>query len=576
MLKANFKTAFFITLVSTLILLAGCSTPEEKKADQIKEALSLSEDGSHAEALKILENLASQYPNDVEILSLIGNIYAAQEDHAMAAFFLEQAHLQSPEDTELLYQTYKSLDAANQPASHLLEKLAEQSPEAMTPELWVRLGQDRQAANQTQSALDAYLKGVDPEKSKPAPETAAAIGQLFAKLGNLPQAESWLEIAADSDDPEALTALFGLLEIKLRQKDWEGSETTFAQLDKQFPGAVDASQWTQARDELTKWRKAQDEMKAKLAKAEADKKAAEEAAAKAAAEAKVAAETAAKENESSETEVAEAAESAEGKAQVIADMEAAEAMADTPAIEIPNDETAEATTDESSSGKTIAYNPDIAIMPADPEITFEVDYTEAPLAEPTTYAIDNSATEESAPVAPVVEEALPMLEAPEPEPIRISEGPRTIEELLADAETAELDRDFKSAIRKYWAAISKENNRADIWNLLSRAYLVDGQLKNAETAALESVRLNPREVAYTLDYLRVAQRSKEPESFLAELETAYDRFPASPEITLSLARAYERIAKDNYTARNLYLRFVDIAPNHPLVPEAREAAARLR
>ena len=573
MLKANFKTAFFISLTSTLIFLTGCSTPEEKKADQIQEAIALSDAGSHSEALLILEELASQYPNDVEILSLIGKNYAADEDFTEAAFYLEQAHLQSPEDTELLYQTYTTLEAANQPASHLLEKLAAQSPEAMTPKLWVRLGQDRQAANKTQSALDAYLKGVDPENSKPAPETAAAIGQLFAKLGNLPQAETWLEIAADNDDPNALTALFGLLEIKLRQKDWAGAETTIGQLDKQFPGAVDASQWKQARDELTKWRKAQEEMKAKLAKAEADKKAAE-------AEAKAAAEAAAKEavtevadtGEATETDVANASG---GKAQVIADMEAAEAMAETPAIEIVEiDDDDEATVEVSGSGKTITFDPNIAIEPADPEITFEVEFSEAPMAEATTYSIDDSVTEEPAPIVEA-EEALPVLEAPEPEPIRASEGPRTIEELLADAETAELDRDFKSAIRKYWAAISKENNRADIWNLLSRAYIVDGQLKNAETASLESVRLNPREVAYTLDYLRVAQRSKEPESFLAELETAYDRFPASPEITLSLARAYERIAKDNYTARNLYLRFIDIAPNHPLVPEAKDAAARL-
>jgi tetratricopeptide (TPR) repeat protein len=105
---------------------------------------------------------------------------------------------------------------------------------------------------------------------------------------------------------------------------------------------------------------------------------------------------------------------------------------------------------------------------------------------------------------------------------------------------------------------------------------VDGQLNNAETAALEAVRLSPGEVAYTLDYLRVTQRSKNPEDFFSELETAYDRFPASPEITLSLARAHERISQDNVTARNLYLRFIDIAPNHPLIPEARDAVARLR
>ncbi|TVP79561.1 MAG: hypothetical protein EA353_05855, partial [Puniceicoccaceae bacterium] len=165
--------------------------------------------------------------------------------------------------------------------------------------------------------------------------------------------------------------------------------------------------------------------------------------------------------------------------------------------------------------------------------------------------------------------------APRPTPVRPGATPRSIEELLAEAEMAELDRDFRTAIRKYWAAISISNNRAEVWNLLSRAYLIDGQLDNAETAALESVRLAPREVAYTLDYLRVAQRSKTAEAFLSDLETAYDRFPSSPEITLSLARALERIAEDSATARNLYLRFIDIAPNHPLVPEARAAVARL-
>ena len=138
----------------------------------------------------------------------------------------------------------------------------------------------------------------------------------------------------------------------------------------------------------------------------------------------------------------------------------------------------------------------------------------------------------------------------EPAPVTLppSSRPQTVEELIADAETATLDRDFKSAIRKYWTAISIANNRAEVWNLLSRAYLVDGQLNNAETTALEAIRREPRQVTYTLDYLRVAQRSLAPEDFLAELETAYARFPStqrlpsqSPEPTsLSLKTAPPR------------------------------------
>jgi cytochrome c-type biogenesis protein CcmH/NrfG len=609
MLKANLKNALFITLLTTLTFLVGCSSPEEKKAAKIESALNLSAEGKYPEAIKILEELSIQYPNDIEILDSMGRIYTAQGDATMAAFFMEQAYLKAPENTELLYQTYQMLEAANQPAGHLLEKLATQAPEVMTPELWVRLGQIRQAENEVQPALDAYLKGVDPEQQKPTSETAAAIGQLFVKAGNLPQAERWLEIAADSDDPNALTALFGLLEINLRQKDWAGAEATINQLDKQFPGAVEASEWQQARQELTRWRQAQDAMKAKLAQAEADKKAAEAKAAAAEALAKAEAAQAKKAQEATQTPTIQSKQASSNavthsdesgavddlievvdtgsKAQIIADLEAAEAMADTPAIEdfeLPvtnldgNNSLASTTTDESS--KAITFDPNIAIEPADPEITFEVNYDQEALAKETSYAVEQSDLAQAPTqieAAPTMNPALdpaPQYQAPQPS-VLPSSGPRSIEELLADAETATLDRDFKSAIRKYWAAISIENNRPEVWNLLSRAYLVDGQLNNAETAALEAVRLQPREVAYTLDYLRVAQRSKEPAAFLAELETAYDRFPSSPEITLSLARGHERISHDTATARNLYLRFIDLAPNHPLIPEARAAVSRL-
>jgi len=582
MLKANFKSAFFITLLSTLILLAGCSSPEEKKAAQIKEAHHLAEGGDSAQALELLETLSAQYPNDIEILNSIGQIYAAEGDTSMAAFFLEQAYLQAPDDTERLFQAYQILEAAKQPAGHLLETLSTQAPEAMTPDLWIRLGQIRHAENKLQPSLDAYLKGVDPEKAKPSSEVAASIGQLFVKVGNLPQAEAWLEMAADSDDPNALTALFGLLEINLRQKDWAGAEAIIAQLDKQFPGAVEASQWQQARKDLVRWRTTQDAMQAKLAKAEAEKTAAE---ANAGTATLAETETEAAQREAIDQGSADNETTGEGKAQVIADLEAAEAMANAPAIEteIPEGE-ADGLAIEGEAvqagSQAINFDPSIVIEPADPEITFEVSYDPAPTAGSTTDSVDNNPADESStamPAAPAgLTEAVPPVEMnTAAEPIRPSERPRTIEELLADAEMAELDRDFTSAIRQYWAAINIANNRAEIWNLLSRAYLVDGQLNNAETAALEAVRLEPSVVAYTLDYLRVAQRTKEPVAFLAQLETAYDRFPDSPEITLSLARAHERISEQTETARNLYLRFIDIAPNHPLVPEARAAAARL-
>ncbi len=549
MFNATLKRSFYIFLTATLIGLMGCSNPEEKRAEQIGAALQFSQDGAYERAIEILEALAIDYPNDPQILKLIGRTYSKDGDFTMAAFYLEQAQLQQPDDVELLYETYQALEAAGQPNGALLEKLSEVSVETMTSQLWLRLGQYRAENNRTESALEAYLKGVDPDKATPAPETASAIGQLFAQLDNRAQASYWFEIAADSDDPSAQTALFGLLELQLQRENWAAAETTIQRLDTQFPGAVEASRWKQASDQIQQWREAQNRIKARLAaqEAEASEAAAAEIAAAEADEAQAA--------EAAEGTVAGVTDDASGKALDIADLEAAEALAERPA---------QATDEEE---RTITFDPDISITAADPDLGVDVSFDEADMAPETTFSVET-------------EDAPDTVESFQPEElwpaIRPTERTRTLEELLDEATVAERNRDFKTAIRKYWAAISVVNNRADVWNLLSRAYLVDGQLENAEIAALESVRLDPREVAYTLDFLRVAQRSRPPEDFLAQLETAYDRFPASPEITLSLARAHERISQNNRVARNLYLRFIDIAPNHPLRTEAEAAAARLR
>lgn len=194
MLKANFKNVFFLTLVSTFITLSGCKKPEEKRADTIEKAQTLTEEGSNAEALKLLEDLATQYPNDVEILESIGRIYSSDGDHTMAAFFLEQAHLQAPDDTELLFQTYASLESANQPAGHLLEKLAEQAPGAMTPELRIRLGQNRAAENKLQPALDAYLKGSTPNQANRMRRPLHRLGNSSQKSATFPKLRPGLRL----------------------------------------------------------------------------------------------------------------------------------------------------------------------------------------------------------------------------------------------------------------------------------------------------------------------------------------------------------------------------------------------
>lgn len=570
--KANLKKVISILLTATCVLLAGCSSPEEKKAKRLQQAAELQATGDNTTALATLDTLSAEFPNDAEILRQIGDIHQALGNTAEAAFYLSAAYALNADDVELLYQTYRAQENAQQSgaAAELLEALVKAEPDAITAELWRRLGEFRAEAQQTQPALDAYLKGVNPEQNTPAPETAVAIGTLFSQLDNLPQAERWYSIAANSDDPNALTALFGLLEIQLRNQNWAAAEAAIAQLDQQFPGAIDASKWASARGELNRWRDAQAAMQAELAKTNAAAETEEQTE-----EAKSDTETAAPEahvkHDTPTSTTTEAGSATSGKAQIIEDMQHAEAMADAPALE--TDSPTEAVTAPARQGKIVAFDPNIAIEPAEPELSIEVNYDQQTPATSINYTVDSTNVDDPADsIQPENTEANRIT----PSPIRPTANPRSLEELLAEAEQATDEDAFKNAITLYWQALGRANTQADIWNNLSRVYLMDGQTKNAETTALEAIRLAPDQTAYTLDYLRVIQYTKQSDDFLAELESAYERFPRSAEIALSLARGYERISGNKSAARTLYQRFIELAPNHPLNAEAKAALGRIR
>ena len=572
--KAKIKKVISIVLPLTYLFFIGCSSPEEKKAKRLQQVAALQASGDTATALATLDTLSAEYPNDTTILRQIGSIHQELGNTAEAAFYLSAAHSLSPNDVELLYQTYRAQENAQQPtaAAASLEALAQAASDAITPELWRRLGEFRAEAQQTQPALDAYLKGVNPENRAPTADTALAIGTLFKQLDNLPQAERWLRIAADSDDPNALPALFGLLEIQLRNKNWTAAESAIVQLDKQFPGAIEASEWAAARGELEAWRKAQTEMKAELAKAKAKAEAAQEA--EAAARPKAAEATTSADQAQTEAQAASASASqTSGKAQIVEDIQNAEAIAHTPALEAEATETASASI---SSDKAVSFDPSIAIQPAEPALTFEVNYDQQTPDKPVHYSVAHSNRSESASplgavaIAPATSQSTVSAET-------LSEAPsQSLTELLASAEQATAERAFKQAIGLYWKALGRANQQAGIWNKLSGVYLMDGQNKNAETTALEAMRLAPDQTAYILDYLRVIQNTKQADDFLAELQSAYKRFPRSAEIALALARGNERIAGNNSAARTLYQRFIELAPDHPLRPEAESALTRLR
>lgn len=486
------------------IFLFGCSDPTKKRTQQLEQIDAWIQSGDYTEAEASLQQIAQNHPEDISVWLAITDLHKAQGQTTQAALALQKAQRLAPDNAELLLRTAEAQLLAGLPVRSYLEMLAELAPQSMDPALWEKLGASRAEAQQTQAALDAYLEATNIPNYTPTAEIATAIGQLFLQLDNLPQAERWFNAAAESDELSALSALFGLLKIHQKNTDWPKAELILAQLQEQFPGSVEASHWANLPLEIKEWRAAQETLQAQMAEAnqpasttDADTTAGEIGSDQTATQAdtEVAGQSSASDSGSTQP--------AEGKEAALADLDAAIAMADKPAIEVD------------------------LIPEEDPQIE---------------------------PAAP---------QPPDPA------------QLIEDARIAEQERDYTTAIQLYWQALAQANESSEIWSRLAQAYQIDGQMQNAETAALESLRLNPEKEEYMLDYLRIIQRTQRLPEFLQELRSAYERFPTNPDIVLSLARAYERIGDREEAAANAYQRFIQLAPGHILRPEAEAALNRL-
>lgn len=150
---------------------------------------------------------------------------------------------------------------------------------------------------------------------------------------------------------------------------------------------------------------------------------------------------------------------------------------------------------------------------------------------------------------------------PPPEP-----PPPTLAEQAAAAGD---EGDWERAVELYWDAVGEAPEDAGLWAGLSRAYLRAGQPEDAEIAILEALRREPDDLQFTLTYLDVVQTSRSRKRFLEELERAYERIPNSPDIVLSLARAYGQPGGNPANAAYFYREFLEMAPTHPEATAAR-------
>lgn len=137
-----------------------------------------------------------------------------------------------------------------------------------------------------------------------------------------------------------------------------------------------------------------------------------------------------------------------------------------------------------------------------------------------------------------------------------------LQDHLHEAKEFRANGDFASAIESYKKALSINSKRASIWHEMSLSYSENNDIENAALAAEEAIDREPENIAYTFNYLKILKAISSDQKLLEELIRAKEKFPNSPEITLSLAQVHHKIDGNLHNAKSLYEEFLQQAPNH--------------
>ncbi len=135
--------------------------------------------------------------------------------------------------------------------------------------------------------------------------------------------------------------------------------------------------------------------------------------------------------------------------------------------------------------------------------------------------------------------------------------------------------DFQKSIHHYKEALSLNPKIANAWHELSLAYIGHKALKEAEASAKEAVNIEPENLSYRFNYLKIIKTNDSDEVLFRELDEARKHFPNNPEFTLGLAQAYHKKRNDLTNAKKFYEEFLKEAPNHVKTEQVRKLLSSL-
>ncbi len=215
------------------------------------QAETLLDAGQIESAIRILEQCRERAPERVDILESLAFAYSAAGDPILASLtFTEIAEIVPERSEYLLYAAESLLEAGDRKgAVSQYERYLERRPGDRA--VWVALADLHIERGRLNKALEALLEA---EKAQSQPSQQLAIGNLYLRMKNLAQAQSWFGKALQGGAEVRDEALLGLLETAIRARRFNDAEALVERLDAEYPGRLEQSELEPVRDQLLAWR----------------------------------------------------------------------------------------------------------------------------------------------------------------------------------------------------------------------------------------------------------------------------------------------------------------------------------
>lgn len=245
------RTSLFILCA----LFFGCSPKERPVAELIADAETLLDSGQIEAALGILEQAQIRAGERIDVLEPLAFAYSASGDPMMAAMTFSRMAELVPERAEyMIFAADAFVEAGDlRGASARYREYLTIRPEDRA--VWVTLAEREREQGLLRPALDAFLKA---ENAESRTSQQLAIAEIYLRLENLAQSQSWYARALEGDPAMRDRALLGLLETAIRAKRFGDAERLLAQLDRDHPQSVNEAGMGSVRRQLRDWRERQD------------------------------------------------------------------------------------------------------------------------------------------------------------------------------------------------------------------------------------------------------------------------------------------------------------------------------